>query len=195
MLSLTPQGNLSLNDVRAIAQNVLGVLTACKLAQADLARTGLALADIEAVKGRGQRHTLGDGDNRIVHIDESYNANPTSMRAALALLAAAPIKGTGRRIAVLGDMLELGPESPQFHAGLDEPIANCKIDKVFLAGPEMNALHKTLADRAISIHTDTIDDLIPLILAELRSGDVVMAKASLGMGFAKFIDALLKADR
>ncbi|MEP4291817.1 MAG: UDP-N-acetylmuramoyl-tripeptide--D-alanyl-D-alanine ligase, partial [Rhizobiaceae bacterium] len=178
---------------RHIAQNILGVLAACKLVDADLAQAGLAVADMRPVKGRGERHTIGEGDNRLVLIDESYNANPTSMRAALALLAAAPVKGAGRRIAVLGDMLELGPQSAAFHAGLAEPILAGGIDKVFLAGPEMKALQSALSDRAISNHRETIDDLIPLVVAELRGGDVVMAKASLGMRFARFIDALLKA--
>ena len=179
---------------RHIAQNVLGVLAACQLVGVDLARAGLALADIRAVKGRGERHTIGEGDGRIVLIDESYNANPTSMRAALALLAAAHVKGHGRRIAVLGDMLELGPLSSDFHTGLAEPILENGIDKVFLAGPEMAALHVALAEQDNSVHRDTIDDLIPEILADLHPGDVVMAKASLGMRFATFVNALLKAD-
>lgn len=179
---------------RHIAQNALGVLAACKLAGADLARAGLAMGDVRAVKGRGERHTIGEGDDRIVLIDESYNANPTSMRAALALLAAAKVKGQGRRVAVLGDMLELGPQSPEFHAGLAEPIAENGVDKVFLAGPEMAHLQAALASRGNSEHRQTIDELVPEILADLRPGDVVMAKASLGMRFATFVNALLKAD-
>ncbi len=180
---------------RHIAQNILGVLAACKLTGADLARAGLAVADMKPVKGRGERHTIGTGENRLVLIDESYNANPTSMRAALELLANAPIKGNGRRIAVLGDMLELGPLSSQFHAGLEEPILAADVDKVFLAGPEMKSLQEALSLRAIAVHKQTIDELVPLVCAELRGGDVVMAKASLGMKFAKFIDALINADQ
>ena len=152
------------------------------------------MGEVRAVKGRGERHTIGEGDDRIVLIDESYNANPTSMRAALALLAAAKVKGQGRRVAVLGDMLELGPQSPEFHAGLAEPIAENGVDKVFLAGPEMAHLQAALASRGNSEHRQTIDELVPEILADLRPGDVVMAKASLGMRFATFVNALLKAD-
>ncbi|MEP0943713.1 MAG: UDP-N-acetylmuramoylalanyl-D-glutamyl-2,6-diaminopimelate--D-alanyl-D-alanine ligase [Rhizobiaceae bacterium] len=179
---------------RHIAQNVLGVLAAAKLVGADLARAGLALADMRAVKGRGERHTIGEGDKRIVLIDESYNANPTSMRAALALLGAAPVKGHGRRIAVLGDMLELGSLSPDFHAGLAEPIIEQGVDKVFLAGPEMSALHAALAEKGNSVYRASIDELILDILPDLKPGDVIMAKASLGMRFATFVNALLKAD-
>jgi UDP-N-acetylmuramoyl-tripeptide--D-alanyl-D-alanine ligase len=178
---------------RHVAQNVMGVLAVCKLVGADLAHAGLALAEMQPVKGRGQRHTIGEGKNRIVLIDESYNANPTSMRAALELLAAAPVKGAGRRIAVLGDMLELGPASPRMHVGLKDAILSGEIDKVYLAGPEMSALHEALADRAISVHRGTITDLTPLVRSELRGGDVIMAKASLGMRFAPFVDELLNA--
>jgi UDP-N-acetylmuramoyl-tripeptide--D-alanyl-D-alanine ligase len=178
---------------RHMAHNVVGVLAACKLVGADLARAGLALADMQAVKGRGQRHVIDEGNCRVVLIDESYNANPTSMRAALDLLAATPVKGAGRRIAVLGDMLELGSASAHMHAGLKDAILAAGIDKVYLAGPEMAALHVVLADCASSIHRDTVDAITPLVRAELRDGDVVMAKASLGMKFALFVDDLLKA--
>ena len=179
---------------RHIAQNALGVLAACHLVGADLARAGIALGELKAVKGRGERHVISDGDNRIVLIDESYNANPTSMRAALALLAAAPVKDRGRRIAVLGDMLELGPSSGELHAGLNEPIVSNGVDEVFLAGPEMVHLHRELAKHTKSTHRENIDELIPLVCESLRNGDVIMAKASLGMRFARLIDALLKAS-
>ena len=155
---------------RHIAQNSLAVLGACKLVGADLAKSGLALADIQAVKGRGERHRLGDCDNRIILIDESYNANPTSMRAALALLGAASTKGRGRRIAVLGDMLELGPTSKKLHAGLSDAIKEQGIDRVFLAGPDMESLHDTLSGQVSSTHSDSIMDLIPTILDELQPG-------------------------
>ncbi|MGI9364751.1 MAG: UDP-N-acetylmuramoylalanyl-D-glutamyl-2,6-diaminopimelate--D-alanyl-D-alanine ligase [Rhizobiaceae bacterium] len=176
---------------RHIVQNVLGVLAACKLLGADLARAGLALADMRPVKGRGQRHNLGEGENRLILIDESYNANPTSMRAALDLLAATPTRGNGRHIAVMGDMLELGPTSAQLHEGLADAVAATGIDRVYLAGPEMGALHRVLAERGISTHAESIEALIPAIRADLRGGDVIMAKASLGMGFSRLIDNLL----
>lgn len=176
---------------RHIAQNVLGVLAACQLVGADLAKAGIALGEMQAVKGRGQRHTIGEGDNRLVLIDESYNANPTSMRAAIALLAAAPVKNNGRRIAVLGDMLELGPTSKELHAGLAEPLCEHGIDLTFMAGPGMKALFDVMRGSGKASYAETIDDLIPLIRAELRPGDAVMAKASLGMRFARFVDDLL----
>jgi len=177
---------------RHIAQNALAVLATCKLMGADLAKAGLALADLEAVKGRGQRHRLKHGDDRIILIDESYNANPTSMRAALALLAAANVKGRGRRIAVMGDMLELGPTSQELHADIWEAVVEHGIDKVFLAGPEMEALQNSLQGKVETVHALTIDALIAPIKQDLISGDVIMAKASLGMAFARLIDDLLQ---
>ncbi|MDD9909163.1 MAG: UDP-N-acetylmuramoylalanyl-D-glutamyl-2,6-diaminopimelate--D-alanyl-D-alanine ligase [Ahrensia sp.] len=173
---------------RHIAQNVMAVLASCELAGADLAKAGLAMASLGAVKGRGQQHILQSPSGPYRLIDESYNANPTSMRAALALLAAAQVKARGRRIAVMGDMLELGPTSAQMHADLAEDIKKLGIDKVYLAGPEMKALHKRFTN---SIHANTIDDLIAPIAQDLREGDVLMAKASFGMNFAKLIDHLL----
>ncbi|MFD0916273.1 UDP-N-acetylmuramoylalanyl-D-glutamyl-2,6-diaminopimelate--D-alanyl-D-alanine ligase [Pseudahrensia aquimaris] len=176
-----------------IAQNALIVLTVAKLIGADLARAGLALADLEAVKGRGQRHKLRLGDNRLMLIDESYNANPKSMVAALELLAAASVQNRGRRIAALGDMLELGPTSHELHADLAEAITANKIDLVYLAGQEMTALRDALSGKATVHHFDTVDELIPELMSQLRSGDVVMAKASLGLKFARLIDAMLEA--
>ena len=176
-----------------IALNALIVLTVSKLLGADLARAGLALADLQAVKGRGQRHKLILGDDQIILIDESYNANPKSMAAALELLAAAQVQGRGRRIAVLGDMLELGPTSKELHAGLAQEISDNGIDRVFLAGPEMAALRDALGNSVETTYSETVDDLIPLIKDELRSGDVIMAKASLGIRFGRLIDALLDA--
>lgn len=177
-----------------IAQNMLGVLAACKLVGADLALAGLALAEVRAVKGRGERHTIGAGDTKAVLIDESYNANPTSMRAALALLVAAPVKGAGRRIAVLGDMLELGATSAELHGGLADAIVGQPIDTVFLSGPEMKNLQESLANRVDCVHTASIDELISQVHKKLRGGDVIMVKASLGMKFAALVDDLLMAS-
>lgn len=177
---------------RHIVQNVLAVLATAELVGADLAEAGLAMANLSAVKGRGQQHKLMSSTGPFRLIDESYNANPTSMRAALALLATAQTKGRGRRIAVMGDMLELGPTSRELHAELVDAVSENSIDMVYLAGPEMNALSEKLNGSLPCKHADSIDDLIEPITTELRGGDVIMAKASLGMGFAKLIDHLLE---
>ncbi len=175
---------------RHIAQNILGVLAVVDLLGADLAQAGLALAHLTAVKGRGERHLLRVDDGEFVLIDESYNANPTSVRAALALLAATKPRGRGRHIAVLGDMLELGETSADLHGGLAADIVENGIDRVFLAGPEMETLRDALVGKVETTHAASISELLGPIESELRAGDVLMAKASLGMGFARLIDHL-----
>ena len=176
---------------RHIVQNVLAILLASKRVGADLAEASLAMAQMQAVKGRGERHRLSHPDGRIVLIDESYNANPTSVSAALALLGNASPKDKGQRIAVLGDMLELGPTADELHASLARAVLDAKVDQLFLAGPEMVALAEALKGKIAVTHQETIDYLIPMVVQQMRGGDVVMVKASLGMRFARLVDHLL----
>lgn len=112
--------------------NSLAVLAAVKVMGADLARAALALA-AEAAKGRGVHHRLRMEAGELLLIDESYNANPVSMAAALALLGRAKTGKGGRRIAVLGDMLELGKDGASLHAELFKAVTNKVI--VYAAGP------------------------------------------------------------
>src|SRR5262245_20208172 len=119
---------------RHLVMNSLGVLAAASLVGADLAPAALALAGLERPSGRGQRIELSlPGGASALLIDESYNANPASMRAALALLGQAKIGRNGRRTAVLGDMLELGPAGPELHRDLIEAVLAHEIDRVFCA--------------------------------------------------------------
>ncbi|MEC9344068.1 MAG: UDP-N-acetylmuramoyl-tripeptide--D-alanyl-D-alanine ligase [Pseudomonadota bacterium] len=176
-----------------LVNNSLAALGAASLVGADLARAALAMAQIRPEKGRGRRHQLRLRDGRFTLIDESYNANPASVEAAIALLAGAP-KGTkGRRIAVLGDMLELGKTSPRLHKALKKPLEASGIDLVYLVGPEMEALAGDLEPALLAGHFATAAELEKRLLAALRPGDVVMAKASLGTKFAGLVEALLKA--
>ena len=125
-------------------------------------------------------------------IDESYNANPVSMRGALAVLANVPIRERGRRIAILGDMRELGPAADDLHRALMAPIAEAGIDRVFLCGPHMKALYESVppAERDAWTWAPTSTDLIAPVLDEVRAGDVVMIKGSLGTRMAPILDAL-----
>jgi UDP-N-acetylmuramoyl-tripeptide--D-alanyl-D-alanine ligase len=120
-----------------MAVNSLAVLAAVKLAGADLARGALALASAQPAKGRGVREHLQIQGGELLLIDESYNANPASVRAALALLANARVGRVGRRIAVLGDMLELGDHGPALHAELFEAMDAASVDVLYAAGPLM----------------------------------------------------------
>jgi UDP-N-acetylmuramoyl-tripeptide--D-alanyl-D-alanine ligase len=176
---------------RHIVQNALAVLGAAQIVGADLEKMASAMASLTAEKGRGQRHVLGIGTSAFTLIDESYNANPASMRAALALLRESAPSGKGRRIAVLGDMLELGRHSKRLHADLAEPIRNAKADKVFLAGAEMKALAETLPVEFHAEYRQSAAELSRDLAAFVRAGDVVMVKSSNGIGFAKLVEHLI----
>ncbi len=125
--------------------NALAVLAAAQAAGAKLGRAAEALAEFEALPGRGRRRELAWHGGALTLIDESYNASPASMRAALAVLAGIePVDG-GRRIAVLGDMLELGSSSERLHRELREPVDAAQVDRVFLVGQAMAALFRSPA--------------------------------------------------
>ncbi|MCO5163159.1 MAG: UDP-N-acetylmuramoylalanyl-D-glutamyl-2,6-diaminopimelate--D-alanyl-D-alanine ligase [Mesorhizobium sp.] len=174
---------------RHMVQNALAVIGAAKLAGADLGKVAAALGHLQAEAGRGRRHHLGGG---IMLIDESYNANPASMKAAIDLLERTEPPPGGRRIAVLGDMLELGAHAERLHAGLADLIAPTKTDLVYLGGPEMAALAARLPPERLGACAANVDELKPIVLAALRPGDVVVVKSSKGIGFSKLVDALIK---
>jgi UDP-N-acetylmuramyl-tripeptide synthetase len=172
--------------------NSMGVLLAVNAAGGDKLKASAALADMAPPKGRGQRHTVRpSGKGGFVLIDESYNASPVSMRAAIATLATAKPGKRGRRIAVLGDMLELGEQSTQLHASLAEPLGRRAIDLVFTAGPLMTALQERLPKSQRGGHAASSDELAPLVCAQVRDGDVVMVKGSAGSRMGRVVQALL----
>lgn len=151
-----------------------------------------ALAEIEPAPGRGKRHLVGlPCGGAITVIDESYNASPASMRAALDLLGAAQPAAGGRRIAVLGDMLELGKRGPDAHAGLAGTVEANAVDAVFTAGPLMAHLFDRLPRNRRGGHAARSEDLLPMATAAVRPGDVVMVKGSLGSRMKPIVDALL----
>src|SRR5690606_34976606 len=123
-------------------------------------------------------------------IDESYNANPASMRAALEVLGRAPIGRNGRRIAVLGDMLELGPDGPELHRGLAEAIAAARIDVVYCAGPLMRELWEALPATQRGGYAEAAADLEDEIAGVMHPGDAVMVKGSNGIRMGPLVDAL-----
>jgi UDP-N-acetylmuramoyl-tripeptide--D-alanyl-D-alanine ligase len=166
---------------RHMAINALGVLLTARAVGLDLAAAAASLAGVAPAQGRGARETLWLGAlSRAVLIDESYNANPASMRAAIELLGAARPTGEGRRIAVLGDMLELGPTGPDLHAALKEDLARHWVDVVFTAGPLSRHLFDALPLEKRGAWTENAAALEPLVAEALRAGDVVMVKGSNG---------------
>lgn len=177
---------------RHIVQNALAVLGAAHLCGADVPTVATALASMSAESGRGKRHLLQLPDGPVTLIDESYNANPASMKAAIELLDATPVSGNGRRIAVLGDMLELGDHSAKLHSGLADLISSTRTDLVLMAGPEMKALADTLPEGIRAEYRSGVEELKPLLLETLRPGDAVMIKSSKGIGFSRLVEAMIK---
>jgi UDP-N-acetylmuramoyl-tripeptide--D-alanyl-D-alanine ligase len=170
--------------------NSLGVLAAVALVGADLALAALALDKLKAASGRGTRVTLELPGGSALLIDESYNANPASMRAAIALLGQATIGKYGRRIAVLGDMLELGPQGAEMHRSLAEPIEAASVDLVYCSGPLMRALWEALPTNRRGGYAETAAGLEPAVLDAIRDGDAVMVKGSLGSKMGPIVKAL-----
>jgi UDP-N-acetylmuramoyl-tripeptide--D-alanyl-D-alanine ligase len=175
---------------RHLAQNSLAVLAAAHAVGADMACVLLALGKFRAPKGRGEQLPLTHPAGRFMLIDESYNANPASMRAALALLGQASPQGRGRRIAVLGDMLELGEVSPTQHRGLAPAVEQSGADLVFLAGPMMAALWRDLPEARRGAYAESAAELEPILLQAIGPGDVIMMKASLGTRLGPVVEAV-----
>ena len=169
---------------RHIASNALGALLCVAAADGDVRNAAAALKDFSALKGRGARFTAGGVDV----IDESYNANPASMAAALALLGNA----SGRRIVVLGDMLEMGPDAAAHHAGLAQAVGAARADLVFLCGPLMKSLWDALPAKSRTAYAPNSAELASLVAAALQTGDTVLVKGSNGSRMSVIIDALKK---
>jgi UDP-N-acetylmuramoyl-tripeptide--D-alanyl-D-alanine ligase len=163
---------------RHLVQNSLAVLAAVSVLGADLAKAALALAGMAAPAGRGRRFNLARRDTRATLIDESYNANPASMRAAIALLGQTTPGNRGRRIAVLGEMRELGPEGEAMHAELAGPLSQAGVDEAYLAGPMMKALWKALPRAMRGGYAETAAELESALLDQIGDGDVIMVKGS-----------------
>ncbi|MFN4272769.1 MAG: UDP-N-acetylmuramoylalanyl-D-glutamyl-2,6-diaminopimelate--D-alanyl-D-alanine ligase [Aliihoeflea sp.] len=177
---------------RHLVQNAMAVMGAAYLAGADMPKVMLAFSGIRPATGRGRRYRLAHPQGEFTLIDESYNANPASMKAAIDLMDAAPVSGSGRRIAVLGDMLELGKHSQRLHADLADLVAASKADLVLLAGEEMRALAANAPAGRDLTHFETIAALEAALLKAVGPGDVVMVKSSNGICFSKLVEALLK---
>jgi len=170
-----------------IAANAVGALLAVAELEGDVLNAAAALSRFAALKGRGQRFTIKIGVGAAEVIDESYNANPSSMAAAFALLGAANAR---RRIAVIGDMLEMGPDSPAHHAGLARDVESARADLVFACGANMKALWDALPASRRGAYGAVSADIADRVVAAVGAGDVVLVKGSLGSRMAVIIDAL-----
>ncbi len=172
------------------AMNTLAVLTAVNAAGADVQQAAAALTDLSALAGRGERHRIHGPKGKFLLIDDAYNANPASVRAAISLLAQSTPEKGGRRIAVLGDMLELGKTAGKLHSDLVQPLMDAKVDLVFTCGRHMQSLHKNLPAKMQAVHVEDSNAVAPLVSDAAAKGDVVLVKGSLGSRMAVVIEAL-----
>jgi UDP-N-acetylmuramoyl-tripeptide--D-alanyl-D-alanine ligase len=171
------------------AYNSLAVLTTVDALGGDMDTAASALAALPGLPGRGAVHVIPWGSGSIRLIDDSYNANPESMNAALNTLGHMPKDG-GRRVVILGDMLELGDISKAAHEALEAEIIRNDIDIAFLAGQEMTALADRLSSTALAGIADTADELLPIVMSGLQAGDIVTVKASNGIELSRIIKKL-----
>jgi UDP-N-acetylmuramoyl-tripeptide--D-alanyl-D-alanine ligase len=180
--------------------NSLAVMAAVAAAGGDLGAAGLALSEMEGLAGRGARHAIaapgGDGSGKALLIDESYNANPASMRATIAALGEVPAR---RHIAVLGAMKELGEASDTYHAELAAPLLAAGVERIILVGPEMAALAAALGKSAGSVlaarieldHAETAAEAAECLAADApQGGDAILVKGSNSVGLGTLVRAL-----
>jgi len=175
---------------RHLVVNSLAVLATAVLVGADLALAALALSEFRPSSGRGAQLEIDLPGGSALLIDDSYNANPASVEAALAVLGRTPLGRRGRRIAVLGDMLELGPRGRALHRGLLTPIDANAIDLVFCCGPLMRALWQGLPASRRGGYAEDSAGLEEQVVSAIRAGDAVMVKGSLGSRMAPIVKAL-----
>lgn len=177
------------------ALNSLAVLSAVEALGGDLAKGALAMRDVAPPKGRGERqHIRLASGGGFTLFDESYNANPASMRAALSTLGASKPEGDGRRIAILGDMRELGETSDTLHSGLAPDLKSADPAMLFCCGPHMAALWNEVSSSIDGAHAEVSTDLIEPVMSAVRDGDIVTIKGSLGTNMAPIVSALLDLD-
>ena len=175
---------------RHVAENSLAVIAALDAINADAEAAVAALATLVPPGGRGARTLLTVRGGDVLLIDESYNANPASMRAALMTLGAVPRAKFARRIAVLGDMLELGPEAAALHTGLAGAVAEAGTDIIFACGPHMKGLYDAMPGAMKGAYAVSAAALEAPLVEALRAGDAVMIKGSNGTRLAPLVETL-----
>ena len=176
------------------ALNSVAALAVVEALGADVGQAAASLAGVTASPGRGARRMLKFGDGTVELLDESYNANPMSVRAMLAVFARTePAKG-GRRLLALGDMRELGEGADTYHAGLADAVAASGATQVFLCGPHMKALWDKLAPAQRGVHRPDSAALAGEVASALKAGDVIAVKGSLGSRMKNVVDAILAAS-
>ena len=176
---------------RHMVANATAALAVAHLAGVEPGVALRALAGFGAQPGRGQRLLLGPADKPLLLIDESYNANTASMKAALDVFAAQAAPA-GRKIIVLGDMLELGTQSSMLHASLAPDVIASGATRIYLVGAGMAALAEALGPDRVAAHAQTATDMAEIVLNDLAYGDALMVKGSNGVGLAGLVEKVRK---
>jgi UDP-N-acetylmuramoyl-tripeptide--D-alanyl-D-alanine ligase len=174
--------------------NSLAVLLAARGLGADLTAAARALCSLQPVKGRGTRKRINLAHGAFTLIDESYNASPAAMSATFEVVSRIDPGAGGRRIAVLGDMRELGERADALHAGLAEPLKAAGIDTVYCSGPHMRALFDRLPAGMRGHWAETSAELAPVVARSIKSGDVVLVKGSAGSRMGTVVELLSTLD-
>jgi len=174
---------------RQMGMNALAVLAVLAALQLPLAPAVQRLSCFEPTGGRGQPCTIAIGEGSFKLIDETYDANPASMRAALALLAQTPC-APAHRVAILGDMQQFGGDVQRYHLGLEEELLAAQPDRVLLCGPQMEALHLSVRDRLRSHWFGDVASLSSALGGVLRPGDWVLVKSSARVGLSRLARVL-----
>lgn len=188
----TPAGMLEFQLAllgRHWVHNSLAVLAAVAALGGDAAGAAARFAELRPLPGRGQRIRLKVPGGSVLLLDDSYNANPASMRAAIEVLARQP----GRRLAALGEMAELGRSSAELHAALAEPLQAAGVFRVFTCGDHMRHLHDRLPEGMRGDHAEDAGALVGRLVSMLRAGDVLLVKGSLASGMNRVVAALCAA--
>jgi UDP-N-acetylmuramoyl-tripeptide--D-alanyl-D-alanine ligase len=174
--------------------NSLAVLAAIEAVGGDLAAAGLALAELGGLAGRGARHKIAVGGGEALLLDESYNANPSSMAATLAELG----KFTGRKVAVLGTMGELGEKSDAYHIAIESQLVDAKVDLAILVGEKMQILAEKLnagVERSVNFaHCANATEALGLLKSNLRENDTILVKGSNFLGLSTIVNALVGGE-
>jgi UDP-N-acetylmuramoyl-tripeptide--D-alanyl-D-alanine ligase len=174
---------------RHMLSNAVAALAIARLSGEGTATALGALAQFGAPEGRGETTRLGPATRPLLLVDESYNANLASMAAALEVYAGLRPPG-GQKVLVLGDMLELGPQSPALHAKLKDAVLAAGATRIFLVGASMSALANVLEDAPVAAHALSIEEVQETILAGLAHGDSVMVKGSKGVRLSGLVQAI-----
>jgi len=176
-----------------VAMNSLIALAVGKVLELDQEQLVRQLETLPSVQGRGQQHRIPISGGEILLIDDAYNANLASMRAGLSIVAGIPVPSNGRRLVVLGEMLELGNQADAHHQQLMEIVSSCHIDLVFAVGGAAmkEAFHSHIPPEKAGGYASHVEALEPFVMDSLRPNDIVFVKGSKRSQVSKIVDLLV----